>query len=267
MQLAKASAPMSETVPLQPTAVIADDEPLLRAQLRATLGTLWPQLAIVGEAAHGEEAVALVAQHRPQFVFLDIEMPGMNGLQAAAQIKGLAHLVFITAYNEYAVDAFERGAIDYVLKPASEARLAETVARLRARVSQAAPDPEQLTAALAQVAAALGKTAPQRLRWIQASVGSQIRLVPVDEVLFFQSDAKYTRVVTRDGESLIRKTLKELIDEVDPEQFWQIHRGTVVNSRVISHAVREDERLLVVLRDCPERLEVSRSYTHLFRSM
>jgi DNA-binding LytR/AlgR family response regulator len=252
---------------LRPTAVIADDEPLLRAQLSATLGTLWPQLVIVGEASHGEEAVAMVAQHRPQFVFLDIEMPGMNGLQAAAQIKGLAHLVFITAYNEYAVDAFERGAIDYVLKPASEARLAETVERLRARVSQVAPDSEQLTAALAQVAAALGKTVPQRLRWIQASVGSQIRLVPVDEVLFFQSDAKYTRVVTRDGESLIRKTLKELIDEVDPEQFWQIHRGTVVNSRVISHAVREDDRLLVVLKDCPERLEVSRSYTHLFRSM
>lgn len=255
---------------LRPTAVIADDEPLLRAQLRATLGALWPQLTILGEAGHGEEAVAMVAQHRPRFVFLDIEMPGMNGLQAAAQIKGLAHLVFITAYNEYAVDAFERGAIDYVLKPASEARLAETVARLRERVSQPAPrapDPAQLTAALAQVAAALGKTVPRRLRWIQASVGSQIRLVPVDEVLFFQSDAKYTRVVTRDGESLIRKTLKELIDEVDPEQFWQIHRGTVVNSRLISHAVREDERLLVVLKECPERLEVSRGYTHLFRGM
>jgi DNA-binding LytR/AlgR family response regulator len=243
----------------RPTAVIADDEPLLRAQLRATLGTLWPQLAIVGEAGHGEEAVALVAQHQPQFVFLDIEMPGMNGLQAAAQIKGLAHLVFITAYNQYAVDAFERGAIDYVLKPASEARLAETVERLRQRTTQSAPDAAQLGAALAQVAAALGKTVPQRLRWIQASVGSQIRLVPVDEVLFFQSDAKYTRVVTREGESLIRKPLKELIDEVDPGQFWQIHRGTVVNSRVISHAVREDDRLLVVLRDHAERLEVSRS--------
>jgi DNA-binding LytR/AlgR family response regulator len=250
-----------------PTAVIADDEPLLRAQLHATLGTLWPQLKIVGQAAHGEEAVALVAQHQPQFVFLDIEMPGMNGLQAAAQIKGLAHLVFITAYNQYAVDAFERGAIDYVLKPASEARLAETVERLRQRVAQPAPDAAQLTAALAQVAAALGKAEPQRLRWIQASVGSQIRLLPVDEVLFFQSDAKYTRVVTRDGESLIRKTLKELTDEVDPEQFWQIHRGTVVNSRVISHALREDDRLLVVLKDHAERLEVSRSYTHLFRSM
>lgn len=252
---------------LQATAVIADDEPLLRAQLRTTLAALWPQLAIVGEAAHGDEAVALVAQHRPRLVFLDIEMPGMNGLQAAAQIKGLAHLVFITAYNQYAVEAFERGAIDYVLKPASEARLAETVTRLRERLHQAAPDAERLSAALAQVAAALGKTAPQKLRWIQASVGSQIRLVPVDHVLFFQSDAKYTRVVTRDGESLIRKPLKELLEELDPAQFWQIHRGTVVNSAVISHALREDDRLLVVLRDHAERLEVSRSYTHLFRSM
>jgi len=240
--------------PALPTAVLADDEPLLRAQLRATLATLWPDLRIVGEAAHGEEAVAQVAQHRPQFVFLDIEMPGMNGLQAAAQIQGLAHLVFVTAYNQYAVDAFERGAIDYVLKPASEARLAQTVGRLRQRV-------------VAQVAAALGKSAPQRLKWIQASVGSQIRLVPVGEVLFFQSDAKYTRVVTRDGESLIRKPLKELVEEVDPEQFWQIHRGTVVNSRLISHAVRQDDRLLVVLKDHEQRLEVSRSYAHLFRSM
>lgn len=250
-----------------PTAVIADDEPLLRAQLRATLTTLWPQLAIVAEAAHGEAAVQAVAEHRPQFVFLDIEMPGMNGLQAAAQIKGLAHLVFITAYNQYAVDAFERGAIDYVLKPASEARLAETVERLKGRVAQPAPSSELLTAALAQVAAALGKPAQPRLKWIQASMGSQIRLIPVDEVLFFQSDLKYTRVVTRDGESLIRKPLKDLMEELDPEQFWQIHRGTVVNSRVIGHVLREDDRMLVVLKDHPERLEVSRSYTNLFRSM
>lgn len=253
--------------PGPPTAVLADDEPLLRAQLRTTLATLWPELRIVGEAAHGEDAVAQVAQHRPQFVFLDIEMPGMNGLQAAAQIQGLAHLVFITAYNQYAVDAFERGAIDYVLKPASEARLAQTVGRLRQRVAPAAPDAALVSAALAQVAAALGKSIPQRLKWIQASVGSQIRLVPVGEVLFFQSDAKYTRVVTRDGESLIRKPLKELVEEVDPEQFWQIHRGTVVNSRLISHAVRQDDRLLVVLKDHGQRLEVSRSYAHLFRSM
>ena len=251
--------------PATPTAVIAEDEPLLRAQLRTTLATLWPELVIVGEATHGEEAVALVARHRPRFAFLDIEMPGMNGLQVADQIKGIAHVVFITAFNQYAVEAFERGAIDYVLKPASEARLAETVTRLRERVP--AQSAEQLGAALAQVAAALGKSITPRLRWIQASVGTQIRLISIDDVLFFQSDAKYTRVVTRDGESLIRKALRELIDEIDPQQFWQIHRGTVVNSRAIAHVLREDDRLLVVVRDHEERLEVSRSYTHLFRSM
>jgi len=255
------------TAPAAPTAVIADDEPLLRAQLRDTLTALWPELAIVGEAAHGEQAVQLVAAHRPQVVFLDIEMPGMNGLSAAAQIKGLAHLVFITAYHQYAVEAFERGALDYVLKPASQARLAETVARLKQRVGQPVPSAEALTAALAQVAAALGKPTVQRLKWIQASIGTQIRLIPVEQVLFFQSDLKYTRVVSADGESLIRKPLKELIDELDPELFWQIHRGTLVNSRVISHALREDDRLQLVLRGHAERLEVSRSYTHLFKSM
>ncbi|MFN9101409.1 MAG: LytR/AlgR family response regulator transcription factor, partial [Betaproteobacteria bacterium] len=198
--------PLIPTAATAATAVIADDEPLLRAQLRATLATLWPGLQIVGEASHGEEAVAMVARHRPSFVFLDIEMPGMNGLQAAAQVKGLTHVVFVTAFDQYAVAAFDRGAIDYVLKPASEARLAETVARLRERLP-AAQGAEQLGAALAQVAAALGKPMPSRLRWIQASIGSQIRLIPVDDVLFFQSDAKYTRVVTREGESLIRKAL------------------------------------------------------------
>ena len=265
MPAAPSSAPANLPA-VVPTAVIADDEPLLRAQLRATLATLWPGLQIVGEASHGEEAVAMVARHRPSFVFLDIEMPGMNGLQAAAQVKGLTHVVFVTAFDRYAVAAFDRGAIDYVLKPASEARLAETVARLRERLP-AAQGAEQLGAALAQVAAALGKPMPSRLRWIQASIGSQIRLIPVDDVLFFQSDAKYTRVVTREGESLIRKALKDLLDEVDPQQFWQIHRGTVINSRAIAHVLREDDRLTVVVRDHAERLEVSRSHAHLFRSM
>ncbi len=250
-----------------PTAVIADDEPLLRAQLRTTLAALWPELTIVGEAGHGDQAVELVAEHRPQFVFLDIEMPGMTALAAAAQIKGLAHIVFITAYHQYAVDAFERGAIDYILKPASEARLAETVGRLKQRVAQPVPSADALGVALAQVAQALGKPAIQRLKWIQASIGNQIRLIPIEQVLFFQSDLKYTRVVTADGESLIRKPLKELVDELDPEQFWQIHRGTVINSRTISHALREDDRLQLVLKDHPERLEVSRSYAHRFKSM
>jgi DNA-binding LytR/AlgR family response regulator len=251
----------------QATAVIADDEPLLRAQLVDSLAALWPELQIVGEAAHGEAAVELVARQRPDIVFLDIEMPGTNGLQAAAQIKGMAHLVFITAYHQYAVEAFERGAIDYVLKPASEARLRETVQRLNGRLGTPIPSAEMMQAVLTQVAAALGKPDATRLRWIQASVGAQIRLIPVGEVLFFQSDLKYTRVVTSEGESLIRKPLKELLDELDPAMFWQIHRGTIVNSEAIAHVVREDDRLAVALKDQPQRLEVSRTFAYRFKSM
>ena len=250
-----------------PTAVVADDEPMLRAQLVDSLAALWPELRIVGEAAHGEEAVRKVASERPDVVFLDIEMPGLNGLQAAAQIKGLAHVVFITAYHQYAVEAFERGAIDYVLKPASEARLSATIERLKGRIGQPLPSDETMQAVLARLAAVLGKPDATRLRWIQASVGAQIRLIPVDDVLFFQSDLKYTRVVTRDGESLIRKPLRELLDELDPAQFWQVHRATIVNSAAIAHVVREDDRLTIALKHGAERIEVSRSFTHLFKSM
>lgn len=250
-----------------PTALVADDEPLLRAQLVDALASLWPQLRIVAEAAHGEDAVRKVASERPDIAFLDIEMPGLNGLQAAAQIKGLAHVVFITAYHQYAVEAFERGAIDYVLKPASEVRLRETIERLKGRIGQPLPSDQAMQAVLAQIASVLGKPDATRLRWIQASMGQQIRLIPVEEVLFFQSDLKYTRVVTREGESLIRKPLRELLDELDPQQFWQVHRATIVNSAAIAHIVREDDRLSVALKHGTARLEVSRSFAHLFKSM
>ena len=250
-----------------PTAVVADDEPMLRAQLVDSLALLWPELRIVGEAAHGEEAVRAVANERPDIAFLDIEMPGMNGLQTAAQIKGLAHVVFITAYHQYAVEAFERGAIDYVLKPASETRLRETVERLKQRIGQPLPSEETMRSILAGLASVLGKSDPTRLRWIQASVGAQIRLIPIEDVLFFQSDLKYTRVVTREGESLIRKTLKELLEELDPAQFWQVHRATIVNSAAIAHVVREDDRMTVTLKHGSERLDVSRTFAHVFKSM
>jgi len=240
---------------------------MLRAQLVESLASLWPELHIVGEAEHGEQAVHAVASERPDVAFLDIEMPGLNGLQAAAQIKGLAHIVFITAYHQYAVEAFERGAIDYVLKPASEVRLRETVERLKQRIEQPLPSDETMRSVLARLASVLGKSDPTRLRWIQASVGAQIRLIPIDDVLFFQSDLKYTRVVTRDGESLIRKTLKELLEELDPAQFWQVHRATVVNSTAIAHVVREDERMTITLKHGSERLDVSRTFAHLFKSM
>lgn len=250
-----------------PTAVIADDEPLLRAQLKDTLAVLWPELKVLGEAAHGEAAVRLIGDLRPALAFLDIEMPGLNGLEVAAQVKGLAHVVFITAYDQYAVAAFERGAVDYVVKPSTEQRLAETVARLKGRLAQPLPTEAAVQAALAQLATALGRTTPPRLRWIQASMGTALRLVPVDDVLYFDADAKYTRVVTRDAESLIRKPLRELADELDPADFCQVHRSTIVNLRAIAHLVREDDRLTIVLKDRAERIEVSRSYAHLFKSM
>jgi DNA-binding LytR/AlgR family response regulator len=249
-------------------AVVADDEPLLRAQVIETLAELWPELHVVGEAGDGEAALRLVAEHQPQIVFLDIEMPGMNGLEAARELKGLVHLVFITAYNQYAVEAFERGAVDYLLKPASSARLAETVERLRQRALVSPAPSQALDDLLAQVARALGKPAAstQRLRWLQAAVGQQVRLIRIADVLYFQSDLKYTRIVTRDGEALLRKPLKDLLDELDPDQFWQVHRGHVVNMEWVSHAVRDDDgHMHLVLRDIDQTLEVSRSYQSLFR--
>ena len=247
-------------------AVIADDERLMREQLRARLLEAWPQLEIVAEARNGEEAVALVAQHRPELAFLDIRMPGMTGLEAARQIGSACHVVFITAYSEFAVEAFEQGAVDYVLKPADPERLARTMQRVRERLGSPAPD---LSALLARIAAHAGLAPePAKLKWIQASVGAAIRLIPVGDVLFFTSDEKYTRVQTADLEALIRKPIKELVAELDPEQFWQIHRATIVQARAIAGVTRDDRgRQLVLLKDFPERLEVSRNYAHLFRQM
>jgi len=247
------------------TAILADDEPLLRAQLREVLGEVWPELEIVGEAANGAEAVHLAREKSPQVVFLDIEMPGVNGLEAARALKGLAHVVFVTAYNQYAIEAFDRGALDYVLKPATAARLEETVARLKQRV---AGPPLALDGVLAELAKLVAPAvAAERLKWIQASVGANIRLINVDDVLYFQSDAKYTRVVTAEGEALVRKTLRELLAELDPELFWQVHRATIVNIRAIA-AVTVDGfgRKEISLRQHKDRLEVSRTFTHLFKA-
>ena len=251
-------------------AVIADDERLMREQLRARLAEVWPELQIVAEARNGDEAIAAVAAHRPDLVFLDIRMPGKTGVEAAREIGDACHVVFITAYSEYAVEAFEQGAVDYVLKPAERERLAQTVARLRKRLGTPPADLsgllEKLSARLdapATVGAARG-----RLQWIQASMGQQLRMIPVAEILFFTSDEKYTRVQTEGYEALIRKPIKELVEELDPEQFWQIHRATIVNARAISGVTRDFRgRLLVQLKNFPEKLEVSRNYTHLFRQM
>jgi len=250
-------------------AVIADDEPLMREQLRARLAEAWPELEIAAEARNGAEAVERVAAERPDVAFLDIRMPGMTGIEAAREIATLEHIpeiVFVTAYDQYAVSAFEQGAIDYVLKPAERERLALTVQRIRKRLTQRSTTPALLQETLARLAAKLEP--PSRLRWIQASVGQQIHMIPVDEVLFFVSDEKYTRVQTAQQEALIRKPIKELMAELDPAQFWQIHRSTLVNARAVAGITRDERgRQLVSIKGRPEKLEVSRSYAHLFKGM
>ena len=246
-----------------PTAVIADDEPLLRAGLRAALAETWPELAIVAEAADGVQAVNAVRERRPAFAFLDIEMPVMNGLEAARAIGDAAHVVFVTAYDRYALAAFERGAVDYVLKPAEPARLAETVKRLRVRLGTPAV---AIDAVIGELARRLSP-APQHLQWLQASLGNALRLINVDDVLYFQSDTKYTRVVTPDGEALVKKTLRELGAELDPRNFWQVHRGTIVNIRAIERVATDDlGRREISLRGRAETLEVSRTFAHLFKA-
>ncbi len=251
-------------------AVIADDEPLMREQLRARLFELWPELEIVAEAKNGVEAVAQVAEHRPEIVFLDIRMPAKNGIAAAREIAALEgrlpEIVFVTAYDQYAIDAFQQGVIDYVLKPAERERLAVTVERLRKRIAAPSESSDDLQQALARLAEKLDPSS--RLTWIQASVGNQIQMIPVDEVLFFVSDEKYTRVQTAQQEALIRKPMKELIAELDPAQFWQIHRSTLINVRAIAGVIRDERgRQLVAIKGRPEKLEVSRGYAHLFKGM
>jgi DNA-binding LytR/AlgR family response regulator len=251
------------------TAIIADDERLMREQLRTRLAEVWPELQVLAEARNGEEAVAAVKAHQPDLAFLDIRMPGMTGIEAARAIGDACHIVFITAYNEYAVDAFEHGAVDYVLKPAERERLEITVARLKKRLGTKPNDLGELLAKLsARLDGSAGGTGKAPLQWIQASVGQQLRMIPVGDVLFFTSDEKYTRVQTDGFEALIRKPIKELVEELDPEQFWQIHRSTIVNAKAIAGITRDFRgRQLVLVKGSNEKLEVSRNYTHLFKQM
>ncbi len=246
-----------------PTALIAEDEPMLRAQLRLRLTQAWPELSIVAEAENGEQALALFEAHRPDVVFLDIRMPVKTGIEVAHELDGRAHIVFVTAYDEYAVAAFEEGAVDYVLKPVTPDRIAKVVDRLKARLS--AP-PLDLSALLARLAAEGGATG--RLRWIRASLGNAMRMIAVDDVVYFQAEDKYTKVVTRDGEALIKKPIKELFEELDPEAFWQIHRGTIVALAAIARVERDfRDQPLILLRDRPEKLTVSRTFAHRFKVM
>ncbi|GAA4034129.1 LytTR family DNA-binding domain-containing protein [Actimicrobium antarcticum] len=253
-----------------PTAIIADDERLMRDHLRLRLQQVWPELEIIGEARNGNEAIALVQEHQPDFTFLDIRMPGTNGLDAAQAIGNASHIVFITAYDQYAVDAFEQGAIDYLLKPAESERLQMTVERLKARLKATPTDTSSdLKGMLAQLTHHIGSTTkPVWLQWIQASVGQELRMIPVAEILFFQSDEKYTRVQTARYEALIRKPVRDLAVELDPELFWQIHRSTLVNVHSIDGVTRDLRgRQLVMVKGKSDKLEVSRSFAHLFKQM
>ncbi len=275
-------------------AVIADDERLMREQLRARLQEVWPELEIVAEAKNGQEAVTLTEQHHPDIVFLDIRMPGLTGVDAARQIAQLptheeaqgwpgCEIVFITAYDQYAVQAFEQGVVDYVLKPAERERLMLTVQRVRKRMADRAeapaagsdespaplpahtPDMHQL---LQRLAGQLNPQGPAKLQWIQATVRQSIQMIPVEDVLFFVSDEKYTRVQTATVEALIRKPIKELVEELDMQLFWQIHRSTLVNVKAVAGVSRDERgRQLVSVRGSNEKLEVSRSYTGLFKAM
>jgi DNA-binding LytR/AlgR family response regulator len=256
-----------------PTAVIADDEPLLRSQLRLRLSRLWPELVVVHEMENGRDIEQVIAAHGPRLFFLDIHMPGVNGLEAARVVGRRAHVVFVTAFDQYAVEAFEQGAIDYVLKPFNEERLATTVERLKERLAGgvAAGDPgadPQVEDLIERLASRLAPRNGEHLRWIKASVGQSVRLIPVEEVLFFQSDEKYTRVVTAEGETLIRKPIKELLDELDPDRFWQVHRATIVNVDAIASVRRGlKDQAEIALKDHRETLIVSRNFTHLFKQM
>lgn len=245
----------------EPTALIAEDEDVLRRTLRRHLAELWPELRIVAEATNGLEALHALDRHAPRVAFLDIEMPALSGLDVARQAQGRCHVVFVTAYDAHAVAAFEQGAIDYVLKPYDQARMALAIRRVKERIDSTPPMLDQLLRELTRAPRAY-------LRWINASQGQEMRVITVDEVCYFQSDTKYTRVVTPDGESLIRRSLKELAEQLDPNSFWQIHRSTIVNANAIAGVSRDFRgRVSVRLKARSEKLAVSEAHEQLFRMM
>jgi DNA-binding LytR/AlgR family response regulator len=276
---------MNTSMSHDPTALIAEDEPLLAANLEAELARLWPQLHVVASVGHGAAAVEQALARRPTVLFLDIRMPGMTGLEAAQALAEdwpddgtpLPLIVFVTAYDQYALQAFERAAVDYVLKPVQPERLAQTCARLRAALAQrGAASIDAVEAALGQLRSLLATpglgsdagAAPGRLSVIQAGVGAAIHMVPVGEVLYFEAADKYVRVITAEREHLIRTSLRDLLPQLEPARFWQVHRGTVVRADAIATAVREESgKVTLSLRGSKDRVTVSRLYAHLFKSM
>lgn len=252
-----------------PTALIADDEPLLREVLQGLLATQWPELRVVAQARNGVEAIEQFEALRPAVCFLDVHMPGLSGIAVAQRIARRAHVVFITAFDHYAVQAFEQGALDYLVKPVQAARLADTLTRLRERLQQ---PPTATEALLAQLADKLRAPAAQPLRWIRAAMGGTVRLIPVDDIDYLKSDEKYTLVAWRGdggrpGEALIRTSLKTLLEQLDPAQFQQVHRAVVVNLQAVSHVVPGlNEKADLHFRHRAEVLPVSRTYLHLFKA-
>jgi DNA-binding LytR/AlgR family response regulator len=260
-----AMPPEHQTMPL---GIIADDEPHLADYLKAKLSELWPELRIAAVAKNGLEALAALREHEPDVAFLDIKMPGLTGLEVARSAQG-CHCVFVTAYDEYAVDAFDRDAIDYLLKPYSDDRLARAVTKLRDKL--ASEQPGQGGPLLDKLRHLLGGGAAYgggRLSWIRAGQGTEVKLIAVDDVCYFHAADKYTTVVTRDGEFLIRTSLKELLDQLDPDHFWQVHRATLVNVRDIAEASRDfTGKVTLSLKSRPEKIAVSRAYAQLFKQM
>ncbi len=248
-----------------PTAIVAEDEPILRAQLESKLRKLWPELEIIASVEDGAAALEALEERAPDFMFLDIQMPEMTGVEVARHVGGRAHVVFVTAYDQYAVQAFETGAVDYILKPATDERLAVAIERLKARL---ASPPADLKAVLARLTEQIGGGRRGKLQWIKATIGQTLRMIPVADVLFFQSDEKYTRVALAEGEALIKTPIRELLDGLDPEVFWQIHRSTLVNVNAIAGVTRDFRgQAHVKIKGKDETLVVSRIYSHLFKQM
>ncbi len=250
-------------------AIIADDEAPLRDYLKTRLARAWPELRIVGEAENGPKALDLIRAETPDVAFLDIRMPGLSGMEVARRIAGACRVVFITAYDEHAVEAFEHEAVDYLLKPVTVDRLEKTVARLKARLEEDPAGRDRFSERVERLVRDLEKQGePETLQWIRARVGEDIRLIPVDDVCYFQAEDKYTRVVTQDREALIRKPIRQLVLELDSTRFWQIHRGTIVNARSIAR-VRPSITggASVRLKDREEILTASRRFAGVFRQM
>ena len=248
-------------------AIIADDEEALRHYLRARLNEVWPELDICAQATNGLEALRLIETFKPRIAFLDIRMPGLTGLEIGRKISG-TWVVFVTAYEEYAVQAFETEAVDYLLKPVTNERLIETVRRLKDKISRSPLPPEESTLAIERALSAIAQPArPEYLRWIRAGHGDGVRLIPVEEIIYFKAGDKYTTIVSEQGESLIKTAIKELTGQLDPDLFWPIHRSTIVNVRFIKSVQRSLSGGLIRLKTRSETLRVSRTYIHLFKQM